>query len=142
MCILTCAHRDKREPEYTRAGPGNRVHGRELYETPTRYTRCVYFNDLINRGPGQYMRKRDARSLGRSVGSSISAPLDRSASIFRVYLRIVLETLDGGGSTGQVKLTYFRVLMLRGLRLLRSREIVFTNLCVRWEVGRFLRCGL
>lgn len=32
------------------------VHLHELYETPTRYTRCAYFNDLINCRHGQYVQ--------------------------------------------------------------------------------------
>ena len=45
MCILTCAHRGARPATRT---PASCTHLRELYETPTRYTRCAYFNDLIN----------------------------------------------------------------------------------------------
>lgn len=36
--------------------PPLRVHLHELYETPTRYTRCAYFNDLINCRHGQYVQ--------------------------------------------------------------------------------------
>lgn len=52
MCILTCAHREARHGRTcTRTTP---LH--ELYETPTRYTRCAYFNDLINCRHGQYVQ--------------------------------------------------------------------------------------
>ena len=60
MCILTCAHREARHG-CTRTRtipplPPLRVHLHELYETPTRYTRCAYFNDLINCRHGQYVQ--------------------------------------------------------------------------------------
>lgn len=52
VCILTCAHREARHGRIcTRTTP---LH--ELYETPTRYTRCAYFNDLINCRHGQYVQ--------------------------------------------------------------------------------------
>lgn len=52
MCILTYAHREARHGRTcTRTTP---LH--ELYETPTRYTRCAYFNDLINCRHGQYVQ--------------------------------------------------------------------------------------
>lgn len=52
MCILTCAHREARHGRTcTRTTP---LH--ELYETPTRYTRCAYFNDLINCRHSQYVQ--------------------------------------------------------------------------------------
>lgn len=52
LCAFWPVHTGKRDGRTcTRTTP---LH--ELYETPTRYTRCAYFNDLINCRHGQYVQ--------------------------------------------------------------------------------------
>lgn len=56
----------------------------ELYETPTRYTRCAYFNDLINCRHGQYVQWLSAL-LPLSIFAPLSAKNHQATDAFHFF---------------------------------------------------------